>query len=441
MKKRFSAILLVLGMLCSLSPMTANAEESEPIEQTYEQTYQEFTYVNYGDSIEITGFDSPFAYEKHAFQTIEIPSEIDGLPVTSIGERAFRLEQFSAVILPDTLMSIGAGAFAGCSNLSETVILPDTLTSIGAGAFTGCSNLTEIQFPESLTSIGNSAFASTGLKAVSIPETITEFGKNIFYQCADLETAQLPDNMTAIPEELFQSCHSLQNFNFPEHLTTIEHGAFMGCWSLDNIAIPETVTTLGDTCFASCKNLTEIHIPDSVTEIGDAAFGGCVNLKQIAIPDTITEISFNLFGFSGLEDITFSENVQSVSCSLTWCENLKSVTFLNPDCEIFDNQMTIFNSAYQNNYQFGGIIYGYENSTAQAYAEKYGYEFRTIGNTFISDIAGDMSGDGKLSIVDAIQLRKTLLSKIAPPKICDFNGDNVVNIVDLALLKKALLNL
>ena len=52
MKKRFSAIFALHGML-RLSSMTANAEESQPIEQTY----QDFTYVNYGDSIEITGFD------------------------------------------------------------------------------------------------------------------------------------------------------------------------------------------------------------------------------------------------------------------------------------------------------------------------------------------------------------------------------------------------
>ena len=187
MKKRFSAILLVLGMLCSFCPLTAHAEESEPIEQIYNG----FTYLNHGDHIEMTGFDSPSGFEKHTFQTVEIPDEIDGLPVTSIGKMAFRWEEFS------------------------TVILPDTLTTIEAGAFACCSNLTEIEFPESLTSIGNSAFASTGLKAVSIPETVTEFGKNIFYDCADLETAELPDNMTAIPEELFQSCHSLQNFNFP----------------------------------------------------------------------------------------------------------------------------------------------------------------------------------------------------------------------------------
>ncbi|HAJ97547.1 MAG TPA: hypothetical protein DCO72_07410 [Ruminococcus sp.] len=411
MKKRFSAILLVLGMLCSFCPLTAHAEESEPIEQIYNG----FTYLNHGDHIEMTGFDSPSGFEKHTFQTVEIPDEIDGLPVTSIGKMAFRWEEFS------------------------TVILPDTLTTIEAGAFACCSNLTEIEFPESLTSIGNSAFASTGLKAVSIPETVTEFGKNIFYDCADLETAELPDNMTAIPEELFQSCRSLQNFNFPEHLTTIEHGAFMGCFSLENIVIPETVTTLGNNCFSSCKNLKEVNIPDSVTEMGDGIFANCRNLKKITIPDTITEIPFDMLGFSGLENITFSENVQYVSCSLTWCENLKSVTFLNPDCEIFDNQMTIFNSAYENNYQFGGIIYGYENSTAQAYAEKYGYEFRTVGDTFISDVMGDISGDGKLSVVDVIQVRKGILSRTALPKISDLNGDNIVNVIDLSLLKKALL--
>ena len=100
----------------------------------------------------------------------------------------------------------------------------------------------------------------------------------------------------------------------------------------------------------------------------------------------------------------------------------------------------IFNSAYDEKFEFGGVIYGYPNSTAQAYAEKYGYTFRPIGSTFLFSIAGDVSGDGKLSIVDVIQLKKGLLSRDALPKNGDMNGDNVVNVVDLALLKQALLN-
>ena len=167
----------------------------------------------------------------------------------------------------------------------------------------------------------------------------------------------------------------------------------------------------------------------------------CLNLKRVTFPENTKEIEFWMFAFSGIEEITFSENIESVNCPLTCCKNLKSVTFLNPDCEIFDNEMSISNEYFENGeiYDYGGIIYGYEGSTAQAYAEKYGYTFQRIGETLISDIVGDISGDGRLSLVDLIQVRKSMLSRNALPKICDMNSDNVVNIIDLALLKQELL--
>ena len=436
MKKRFSAILLALGMLCSLAPIHANAED-EPIEQVY----GDFTYVNCDDHIEIRGFSSLFR-EEYAFQTVEIPTEIDGLPVTSIGKGAFRGEQFSSVILPNTLTSIQSGGFSNCSNLSR-IEFPNGLTTIEASAFFNCPNLTEITFPDSLTSIGNRAFGSSGLKEVHIPETILEFGDDIFFHCLDLEIATLPENMTVIPNGIFQQCRSLKHIDLPEHTKIIGDSAFSTCVSLEDIVIPDGVTTLKTLCFSSCASFEEVMIPESVTEIGESVFMNCLNLKRVTFPENTKEIGFWMFTFSGIEEITFSENIETINCSLTWCKNLKSVTFLNPDCEIFDSQMSIFNeySHLQNEeiYDFGGIIYGYEDSTAQAYAQKYGYTFCKIGETLVSDTAGDITGDGRLSLVDLIHVRKSMLSRDALPKICDMNGDNVVNVIDLALMKQALL--
>ena len=434
MNKKFSAILLALGMLCSLGPIHASAED-EPTEKVY----GDFTYINCDDHIEIRGVSSLFR-EEYAFQTIEIPAEIDGLPVTSIGKGAFRGQEFSSVILPNTLTSIQAGGFSNCSNLSG-IEFPNSLTTIEASAFFNCPNLTEITFPDSLTSIGNRAFGSSGLKEVHIPETILEFGDDIFFHCLDLETATLPENMTVIPNGIFQQCRSLKHIDLPEHTTIIGDSAFSTCASLEDIVIPDGVTTLERLCFSSCASFEEVIIPESVTEIGESVFMNCLNLKRVTFPENTKEIEFWMFAFSGIEEITFSENIESVNCPLTCCKNLKSVTFLNPDCEIFDNEMSIFNEYFENGeiYDYGGIIYGYEGSTAQAYAEKYGYTFQRIGETLISDIVGDISGDGRLSLVDLIQVRKSMLSRNALPKICDMNSDNVVNIIDLALLKQELL--
>ena len=64
----------------------------------------------------------------------------------------------TSVTIPDSVTSIGNSAFYGCSGLTS-VTIPDSVTSIGDSAFYGCSGLTSVTIPDSVTSIGNSAFS------------------------------------------------------------------------------------------------------------------------------------------------------------------------------------------------------------------------------------------------------------------------------------------
>lgn len=96
------------------------------------------------------------------------------------------------------------------------------------------------------------------------------------------------------------------------------------------------------------------------TEIGDKAFCDCKSLKSVTIPDLVTKICSGAF-----------------SC----CDSLKSTTLLNPDCKIAYDPDTISNGydGFADVY-YNGVIRGYENSTAQAYAEKFGYKFERSGD-------------------------------------------------------------
>ena len=97
---------------------------------------------------------------------VDIPAELGGKPVTSIG----------------------GGAFAGCSSLTE-VTIPEGVTSIGEWAFEGCSNLTKAIIPEGVTSIGKGAFLSCrSLTEVTIPKSVTSIGELAFYGCEALAT-------------------------------------------------------------------------------------------------------------------------------------------------------------------------------------------------------------------------------------------------------------
>ena len=68
---------------------------------------------------------------------VEIPSNIDGMPVASIADGAFKGALIRSVVIPSSVKEIGWFAFAGCSCL-ENVTIPESVVSIGYGAFDGC---------------------------------------------------------------------------------------------------------------------------------------------------------------------------------------------------------------------------------------------------------------------------------------------------------------
>lgn len=131
---------------------------------------------------------------------------------------------------------------------------------------------------------------------------------------------------------------------------------------------------------------SDITIPDSVTSVGSGAFEGCGSLVSVTVPSSVTGIGESAFA---------------------GCEKLVSVTILNPDCQIYDSSTAIFND-YDNEtgeYRFNGTVYGYTDSTAQAYAEKYGYKFEAIGSSTPPNPEkykfGDPNDDGKTDAKDA----------------------------------------
>ena len=107
---------------------------------------------------------------------LAVPEAIDGAPVTAIAAGAFSdLAALERVSLPDSLTSIGAEAFARCTNLRDAK-LGCALESIGEGAFRGCRHLERLDLPKSLTRIGDSAFSNTSLSQLAIPSSCVNIG-------------------------------------------------------------------------------------------------------------------------------------------------------------------------------------------------------------------------------------------------------------------------
>ncbi len=182
-----------------------------------------------------------------------IPAQIEELPVTTIGERAFQwCGGLTAIIIPTSVTSIQENAFLWCSNL-KFITIPTSVRTIERYAFWQCNNLRSITIQEGLTNIGDGAFAG----------------------CKNLTSITLPKSVKIIGKGSFHGCESLASITFPEEVTSIGYGAFSNCSSLTSIALPESVTTIGGWAFQGCDHLSSILIPKSVTNIGEKAFYEC----------------------------------------------------------------------------------------------------------------------------------------------------------------------
>ena len=213
--------------------------------------------------------------------------------------RAGTLEKYNGasteVVIPDSVTSIGANAFKGCTGLAS-VTIPNSVTSIEGRVFDGCASLTSITIPNSMTSIGSYAFyGCTGLTSITIPNSVTSIESSAFCGCTGLTSITIPNSVTSIGGWAFEGCASLTSIIIPNSMTSIGDKAFCGCTGLTSVTIPNSVTSIGPSAFYGCTGLTSVTIPDSVTSIGSYAFYGCTRLTSITIPDSVTSIERNTF--------------------------------------------------------------------------------------------------------------------------------------------------
>ena len=240
--------------------------------------------------------------------------------------------------------SIGNSAFASTIFFSRltNVIIPNSVTSIGDYAFYGCSSLTSIDIPNSVTSIGGSAFRDcSSLTSIEIPNSVTSIGDYAFYGCG-ITSVTIPNSVTSIGERAFQACRGLTSIEIPNSVTNIGDYAFYECSSLTSIKIPNSVTSIGDYAFVGCSSLTSVALPNSITNIGVCAFYRCSSLTSLTIPNSVTSIGNGAFNeCSSLTSIEIPNSVTSIGdYAFYHCSSLTSI-------EIPNNVTSIGNGAFQ----------------------------------------------------------------------------------------------
>lgn len=228
---------------------------------------------------------------------IALPSVTIPEGVTEIGERAFSsMDNLSFVKIPGTVKTIGKDAFRGVGyKVSKlTVILEKGITTIGDTAFAS-TNIHELNIPDSVKTIGEGAFqGNSKLRKVTMGDSVTKIGARAFATCEELTSIRLSNNITEIPESMLHVCSKITKVTLPAKIKSIGKGAFCHCENLTEITIPSGVTEIGETAFASTK-IRSVVIPDGVKVIGEGAFEFCKQLEKITFPVGITDIKAAAF--------------------------------------------------------------------------------------------------------------------------------------------------
>lgn len=238
------------------------------------------------------------------------------------------------VVIPDGTIAIGMDAFLDDYNqFVGSISIPESVLSIGEGAFCGCENLLAINLPSELRSIESNTFSGcTNLISITIPESVTRIGDNAFMDCANLRTISIPNSVTNIAQGCFAYCKALKEVNLPTKLEVIEGGAFLNCISLTNITIPDSVEAIGEYAFSGCTVLPAVTIPSNLNKLEGNIFNNCVSLTTITIPENITEIPFVAFNnCSSLHTIVIPESVTTIDrqAFVGCANNFKILTTVN----------------------------------------------------------------------------------------------------------------
>ncbi len=320
MKKTLALILCLLATLLIFA--SCGGEPEKPSEFYYER----IMYPEIGEAYELIIYNGE---DEH----VVIPSEIDGIPVVSLGHGVFNgTSSLKTVEIPESIKVIKNSAFVNCPSL-EMLVIPSTVDTLASGFAYECTSLTELTLYKfyGINSFNPSDFpalrkltAPASMLTSSMPDTVEEI--NVIYEEGfvndgafdpsynpnasvtiggnGLKKLVIADGITGVRVE----APMLTELTLPSTLTTL-HGLW-DCAMLETVTLPNGITTLGynhngQGAFRGCSSLKEIVIPDGVTELYSNTFEGCTSLERVVLASSLISVCTGLFdGCNSLKSIT-----------------------------------------------------------------------------------------------------------------------------------------
>ena len=345
MKRRILSILLLAALVIGLLPQGILSVSA------YSDT--DIAYPVKGGNLYFDKASGTIADCDNSVTSADIPAQIDGVTVTSIGESAFEnCSSLTSVTVPESVTSIGNYGFYFCGNLQSVYFMGDA-PELGNNVF----DISNIWYDEPVIEIEDISIRGLVLYYLEVKEGWTTptwngypteiwerenepdpaadeiaypvEGGNLYFRKSTGEIFNCDQTVTKadIPVEIngvavtkigvdglgcgaFENCAALTEVTIPNSVTEISDYAFSGCTALMSVTIPDSVTSIGKRAFYWCDSLTSVTLPSSVTSIDEYTFSRCGKLTNITIPNSVTSINYGAFSCcSSLTSVTIPESV------------------------------------------------------------------------------------------------------------------------------------
>jgi len=263
-----------------------------------------------------------------------IPDTLGGYPVTIIGANAFdSCYNITSITIPKSITRMNAYAFENCTKLTSVnisdiaswcnIIFEATNSNplyYAKKLYCNGQLVTKLQIPDSVTSIGDGAFIKcSSIKSVTIPDSVTTIGEYAFYNCTALSEIVIPDSVTAIHDDAFFNCSNLTSIKIGDGVTSIGSYGFASCQNVTSLTLGKNLSSIGMAAFVGCSRIRSLTIPENVTWIGNYAFKDCTSLTEINWnAENVADFKLNnaIFAFAGQEsygiDVVFGEKVKKI---------------------------------------------------------------------------------------------------------------------------------